>query len=255
MTSAAIATPLLLQSAATPQAWVAPAGARGLVLLVHPHAASRDHAGYGFVADVLHANGIGTLPLSMLTPAEEAANARPPGLVQSRQRLQAVFDWLAQQPAAAGWPVALIGLGDAVGGCIAAAARHRALRVQSLVLLDGQAERYSHHLARLSVPTLFVQGRCGVRRQARLRLAMRDMTAAQRLELLPLATLPQPLSGALEAFACSVLEWLDLTLAPRRLSPDGGQAGGGGQPGGAVPPSAQPCPSCGMAPQDPRPAA
>jgi putative phosphoribosyl transferase len=254
MPSTVIAFPMLLQAAAPSPAWSAPADARGLVLLVHPHAAGRHHAGYAFVADVLHANGFATLPLCMLTPAEEAANARLPGLLQSRQRLRAVFDWLAQQPAAGGWPVALIGLGDAVGGCVAAAAHHGALPVQSLVLLDGRADRFAHHLARLRVPTLFVLGCCDLRRQARLRVAMRDMTAARRLEVLQLATLPQPLPGALEAFACTVLEWLDQTLVPRRLSPAGSQVGGcGGWPGDTLPPSAEPRPARRPAQNDLRP--
>jgi len=220
--------PLLLDAATCRSGLSLPADARGFVVIVHPHAASRRQPGWDFVADVLHAHGLVTLSLGLLTADEEAAGARPPGARQSKSRLLALFDWLARQPALDGRPVALIGLGEAAHDCIGAAVRLGGGRLKSLVLLDARVGRARHHLVRLSLPTLFVLGDGDTRRQARYRVAMHGMSAAHRLVVLPQPTLPQPAPGALEAFACAALEWLGRTMPQAGWVPDGGDGSGRG---------------------------
>jgi hypothetical protein len=132
--------------------------------------------------------------------------------VQSKLAWPELFDWLARQPALGGRPLALIGLGEAARDCIAAAARFGGGRLKSLVLLDAAIGRARHPLERLSLPTLFVLGHADERRLAHCRAALRGMPAAHRLVVLPQPTLPRPAPGALEAFACSALEWLGRTL-------------------------------------------
>lgn len=222
--------PVLLDPEARRDGLYMPDGTRALLLIAHPDGASRDHPGHGFVADVLRANGFATLPFSLHTPDEEAIGAAPPGMVQSRLRIRAVFDWLSLQPALGARPVALIGLDDAVPACIAAAAGQHMAGLRALILLDGHAESVPHHLQHLSLPTLFVLGRCDARRLARHRAATRDMSARHQLEVLPSSTRPCPAPGALEAFVCLALEWLDQTLPPRDEGSGGGspdrEAGG-----------------------------
>jgi hypothetical protein len=203
---------------------VAPA-ARGLVLIAHCSEASRRQAGHGFVADVLHANGFATLPFSLHTPQDTAAGLAPPGMVQSRQRLRGLLDWVLGQPSLGDRPLALIGVGDASAVCVAVAARCRRTELHCLVLLDAKADKLAHHLVHLSLPALFVLGQCDARRLARQRVALRDILAGHRLEMLSQPTLPQPAAGALEAFACAALEWLDRSLAHRSRA-----AGGAGGP-------------------------
>jgi hypothetical protein len=134
--------------------------------------------------------------------------------VQSKQRVRAIAESVAGQPDLGGLPLALIGLGNAVQACAAAVARQNPARLQSLVVLDGRADQVPHHLARLSLPTLFVLGQASARRLARHRAATRDMSARHRTEVLQHPTHPQPARGALEAFACLAVAWFDGILPP-----------------------------------------
>jgi putative phosphoribosyl transferase len=194
-----------------------------LVLIAHPNECSRAQSGHGFVADVLRANGFATLPFSLHTPQDTAAGHRPPGLVQGRQRLRALVDWVLRQPGLGSRPLALIGVGDAASVCVAMAARSDRTEIHCLVLLDARADKLARHLARLSLPALFVLGQCDARLLARQRGALRDIPAGHRLEMLSLPTQPRPAAGALEAFACLALDWLDRSLVP--ADPAAGGAG------------------------------
>jgi putative phosphoribosyl transferase len=190
-----------------------PAGARALVLIAHPDEASRRQVGHGFVADVLSANGFATLPFSLYSSHDAAAGLPPPGMMLGRQRLCALFDWVLRQPSLGGCPLALIGVGDAASVCVAMAARNDRIAIRSLVLLDARADKLTRHLARLSPPALFVLGQCDARWLARQRVALRDIPASHRLEMLSLPTQPRPAAGALEAFACLALDWMDRSRA------------------------------------------
>ncbi len=189
---------------------------RALVLIAHPDITSRSDAGHAFVADVLHAHQYATLPFSLLTAHEQASHAKPPGMVQSKLRVRAMFESLAAQPELRDMPLALIGIGEAAQGCIAAAARLKLPRLTSLVLLDGRTDQVPHHLVRLNVPTLFVMGQADARRQALQRAATRDMAARHRTEVLRQRTAPRPARGALEAFACVAVAWLDDNLGAQK---------------------------------------
>jgi hypothetical protein len=198
------------------------------VLIAHPDIPSRSDAGHAFVADVLNAHRYATLAFSLLTADEQASQATSPGMVQSKLRVRAMFDSLAARPEVRDMPLALIGIGEAAQGCAAAAARLKLPRLTSLVLLDGRADQVPHHLVRLNVPTLFVLGRADARRQALQRAATRDMVARHRTEVLRQRTEPRPARGALEAFACAAVAWLDDNLGVQRQV--AGSALGGHRP-------------------------
>lgn len=202
----------LLDPAIVQRGLSVPAGARALVLIAHPDETSRRQAGHGFVADVLHANGFATLPFSLHTSQDTTAGLPPPGMVQGRRRLCGLFDWVLQQPSLGTRPLALIGVGDAASVCVAMVARSDRVEIRSLVLLDGRADKLTRHLARLNQPALFVLGQCDARLLARQRVAIRDIPASHRLEMLSLPTQPRPAAGALEAFACLALDWMDRSL-------------------------------------------
>jgi putative phosphoribosyl transferase len=201
-----------------------PASARGLVVLVHADAASQLHSGHRFIADVLRANGLATLAIT-LRPAEEQRLGLPaPGQVEVKHRLRAVFDWLARQALPAGLPMALLGVDDAVRGCVAAAARYRPAALRSLILLDGRPDHVPKLLARLSLPTLMVVGACDARSLSRHRTALRQMNAPSRLEVLKIATRPTPAPGAHQAFAHIAMGWLAKTLWAQVATADAGPA-------------------------------
>jgi len=205
-----------------------PASARGLVIVVHPHGASRRHSGHRFVTDVLHANGLATLSIDLHTAEEQKRGAPAPGLVQMRYRIRAVFDWLSTQAVLGNRPVALLGIDDAVTGCIAAAARHRPAALRSMVLLDGRPHQVAHLLGRLSLPTMFIIGRCDARSVQRHRAAVRQMTAPSRLELLTLPTQPAAAAGAHQAFALAAMNWFAKTLFASDSAPAQSRGGSAG---------------------------
>lgn len=201
----------------------APASARGLVVLVHADTASQQHSGYRFIADVLRANGLATLAIT-LHPAEEQRLGLPaPGQVQVKQRLRAVFDWLATQTKPAVLPMALLGVDDAVRGCVAAATRCRPAALRSLILLDGRPDQVPKLLARLSLPTLMVVGACDARSLSRHRAALRQMNAPSRLEVLKIATRPIPAPGVHQAIVHIAMSWLAKTLWAEAAAMDAGQ--------------------------------
>jgi predicted alpha/beta-hydrolase family hydrolase len=214
----------LLDPVTAQRGLMASADARALVLIAHPNEASRRQAGHGFVADVLHANGFATLPFSLHTSQDMAAGLPPPSMVQGRRRLRGLIDWVRRQPGLGDCPLALIGVGDAASVCVAVAAGSDRSQIHCLVLLDARADKVVHHLARLSLPALFVLGQCDAAQLARQRVALPDIPAGHRLDMLSQPTLPQPAAGALEAFACSALEWLDRSGV--RGNPAAGGAGG-----------------------------
>lgn len=199
------------------------ASARGLVVLVHADTASQQHSGHRFIADVLRANGLATLAITLHWAEEQRQGLPVPGQVQVKQRLRAVFDWLATQTKPAGLPMALLGVDDAVRGCVAAAARCRPAALRSLILLDGRPDHVPKLLERLSVPTLMVVGACDARSLSRHRAALRQMNAPSRLELLTMATRPIPAPGAHQAFAHIAMGWLAKTLWAEATAVDPGQ--------------------------------
>jgi hypothetical protein len=199
-----------------------PASARGLVVLVHADAASQQHSGHRFVADVLRANGLATLAITLLAAEEQRLGLPAPGQVQVKQRLRAAFDWLATQKLPSTLPMALLGVDDAVRGCVAAAARHRPATLRSLILLDGRPDHVPKLLARLSLPTLMVVGACDARSLSRHRAAIRQMNAPSRLEVLKITTRPVPAPGAHQAFAHIAMGWLAKTLWAEAAAMDAG---------------------------------
>jgi hypothetical protein len=202
-----------------------PASVRGLVVLVHADTASRQHSGHRFIADVLRANGLAILAVTLWPAQDERLGLPVPGQVQVKHRLRAVFDWLSTQTMPAALPMALLGVDDAVRGCVAAAARFRPVPLRSLVLLDGRPDQVPNLLARLSLPTLMVVGACDARSLSRHRAAIRQMNAPSRLEVLKVATRPIPAPGAHQAFAHIAMGWLVKTLWAQAADPGPGLLG------------------------------
>ena len=120
-----------------------PPSARGIVVIAHL-APSPQCCGHRFLADVLRANGLATLLVSLHTPEEQRLGQAAPGQVLIKRRLRAVFDWLAIQQGTNPLPVALLAIDGAVRACVATAARCRPTALRTLILLDGRP--YQSHL-------------------------------------------------------------------------------------------------------------
>jgi putative phosphoribosyl transferase len=204
--------PTWIESAVPQELLAKQDSAHALVLIAHPDEASRKHPGHGFVADVLQANGLGVLPVSLQAPGDDATGGAAQGRLQDRLRLRSVLAWVVAQPATRGRPVALIGVDGAVPACAALAHRANPLSPRPLVLFDGRPDPVAIALARLQVPTLYVVGKCDARLLARHRAALRKVPASHGVEILPRETWPAVAPGAFEALARAALSWFARTL-------------------------------------------
>lgn len=191
-----------------------PEGARRLAVFVHPAPAGRDHAGYRFVGDVLRANGVATLSVSLRT-AEEAACSAPPVAAQTQvRRLQGVLARLGESPPTRGLRLALVGVNEAAALCVQASRQPGFEAIGSLVLLDGRVDLGPTELASWRQPTLYIVGRHAAPGSAPTRAGVRCWPRPHRLVRLPMRTQPRASAGAYEAIACELAAWLRQQAAP-----------------------------------------
>lgn len=186
-----------------PAPLVRPPGARAIVLMVHPDAADGACTGQRFIADVLAANGLATMSIT-LGPAACAA--------QAAEQLRGVAEGLADDGATRALPLVLVGVHDAAAVCAEAMGRVDLASVRSCVWLDGHVELGAEQVAAWRRPTLCLAGRHGSGAAAQPLRGTRRLPAPHRLVKLPLRSQPAPSAGVHEAMACELLAWLRKTV-------------------------------------------
>jgi len=193
---------------------VAPADAKALVVIVHADAASRRASGHRFVTDVLRANGLASLSLSLRTAREEAAGLPLPPPDELDRRLAQALRALAPRPPRLqeGPPASvLFGVGEAVPACERAMQQPVLRSLRSLVLLDGPTDGEAP--GHWPVPTLVIAGRDDHLAPAERRQRMQAVAPPHRLALLVGAIHPAE-AGVYEAVACELAAWM-LLAQPR----------------------------------------
>ena len=194
-----------------------PEGARGVVLFAHGSGSSRHSPRNRSVAEVLRHGRLATLLVDLLTPEEEAVDARTRHLRFDiellAERLVGAIDWLAQQPETRGLTVGLFGASTGGGAALVAAAE-RAARVGAVVSRGGRPDLAGEALPRVRAPTLLI---VGGRDEPVIELneqAMARMHGPVKLEIVPGATHLFEEPGALEEVARLAREWFGRHLAP-----------------------------------------
>ncbi|MGC3961998.1 MAG: hypothetical protein QM803_01385 [Rhodocyclaceae bacterium] len=130
---------------------------RGLIVLIAPYLTRLRESRENYVAAAMRAAGYGTLIVSMLSPYEDA---RDPDVKYDvallQRRLEAVLDWLDQQPSWSAMPRGILAVGTTAAACVrllsrtperASALACRAPRID----LAG-----AEPLRRLNVPTMMM---------------------------------------------------------------------------------------------------
>ena len=200
-----------------------PDGARGVVLFAHGSGSSRHSPRNRFVAEALREGALATLLLDLLTPEEEAIDARTRqlrfdiGLLADR--LVGTIDWLAQQPAARGLPVGLFGASTGGGAALVAAAE-RPDAVGAVVSRGGRPHLAGDALPRVQAPSLLIVGGDDEAVIGLNRRAMARMSAPVTLEIVPGATHLFEEPGALEQVARLARDWFVRYLVPATESAD-----------------------------------
>lgn len=185
--------------------------AAGVVAFAHGSGSSRLSPRNRFVAGVLRQAGLATLLLDLLTPEEEAADARAGHLRFDvpllAGRLVRAVDALGDRPGTAGLPVGCFGASTGAAAALVAAA-DRPDAVRAVVGRGGRPDLAGRRLPEVAAPTLLVVGGADHQVLDLNRQAMAAMTGAEvRLEVVPGATHLFEEPGALERVAELAAGW------------------------------------------------
>jgi len=185
-----------------------PPHAPGIVLFAHGSGSGRNSSRNQYVADVLHAAGLGTFLFDLLTSEEalDRANVFDIGLLA--RRLADVRDWLRAQPLP-GVASGVVGYFGASTGAAAAlwAAAEPGAGVVAVVSRGGRPDLAGERLAKVTAPTLLI---VGGEDHAVLDLNLQAQTMLRcenRLDVVPGATHLFEEPGALTAAATLARDW------------------------------------------------
>jgi putative phosphoribosyl transferase len=196
----------------------APTGrSRGVVVFAHGSGSSRQSPRNRQVAATLHASGLGTLLLDLLTPGEEAVDMRTGehrfDVHMLGDRVVAAVDWLRQVDDS---PIGLFGASTgAAAALIAAAARPE--HVFAVVSRGGRPDLAGDDLPEVRAPTLLIVGSRDTEVLAMNERARARMEAETALELIPGATHLFEEPGAIDVVARLTLAWFERYLPQERV--------------------------------------
>jgi putative phosphoribosyl transferase len=188
---------------------VFPDGATGVVVFAHGSGSSRHSVRNRAVAGRLHRAGLATLLLDLLTPEEEAVDARTGqhrfdvGLLAVR--LVAAAGWVGGQPDLAALPLGYFGASTGAAGALIAAADQD--RVGAVVSRGGRVDLAGEALGRVRCPTLLIVGANDPTVLALNRQALPELQVETALEVVPGASHLFEEPGALDVVADLATRW------------------------------------------------
>ncbi|PVY56011.1 MULTISPECIES: dienelactone hydrolase family protein [unclassified Simplicispira] len=186
----------------------------GLVLFAHGSGSSRHSPRNNYVAGVLHARGVGSLLLDLLTPEEDQDYRTRFDIPLLTQRLRAATRWLGRQPLTQSLPLGYFGASTgAAAALMAAAAEGQAIR--AVVSRGGRPDLAGPEaLARVDCPTLLLVGSRDEEVLELNRQAASHMRCPHRLSVVPGATHLFEEPGTLETVARQAADWFEKYLPP-----------------------------------------
>ncbi len=138
-----------------------PARPLGVVLFAHGSGSNRHSPKNQFVAERLHAAGLATLRMDLLTPEEEQHDDRTHELRFDiklfSDRLCGATEWLARHPRTRHLKVGIFGASTGAGAAIMTAAREPTL-VGAVVSRGGRVDLADDYLTMTRCPTLLIAG-------------------------------------------------------------------------------------------------
>ena len=194
-----------------------PAGASGLVLFAHGSGSSRHSPRNRYVAQVLQADGIGTLLFDLLTREEESVDQYSAelrfdiGLLA--ERLIGATEWIKTQPETRSLMLGYFGASTGAAAALVAAAKLPDA-ISAVVSRGGRPDLAEGALDSVRAPTLLIVGGddepvIGMNRSALARLRH----AEKELVIIPGATHLFEEPGKLEEVARIAAEWFARHLA------------------------------------------
>jgi putative phosphoribosyl transferase len=195
-----------------------PPNARGLVIFAHGSGSSRFSTRNREVAEFLDAQGFATLLLDLLTPEEDAIDARTRqyrfDIERLGPRVSAAADWARRHPELRELPVGCFGASTGAAAALIAAAE-RPGTISAVVSRGGRPDLAGDDvLPRVKAPTLLIVGSHDEPVIEMNRDAMRQMTAHVELEIVPGATHLFEEPGTLEQVERLAAGWFARYLEP-----------------------------------------
>ncbi|MFG2053891.1 dienelactone hydrolase family protein [Micromonospora sp. NPDC048930] len=194
---------------------IVPSGAIGVVLFAHGSGSSRHSPRNVAVAQELNDRGLATVLIDLLTPDEDARDEITAELRfdigMLAERLAAIVDWMAADPALGPLPVGLFGASTGAAAALVAAAA-RPERVRAVVSRGGRPDLAGSSLSAVRAPTLLLVG--GLDEQVialneQARAVLGDMA---ELRIVPGATHLFEEPGTLEQVADEAGTWFTTRL-------------------------------------------
>ena len=194
-----------------------PEGARGIVLFAHGSGSSRLSPRNRYVARLLNEAKLATLLVDLLTPKEDALDARTAHLRFDvdflAERLIGITDWLTQRSDTRDLRIGYFGASTgAAAALVAAAARLDA--VGAIVSRGGRPDLAGRVLALVRAPTLLIVGENDAEVIQLNREAFARLKCEKRLVIVPGATHLFEEPGALDQVARLAREWFERHLTP-----------------------------------------
>ena len=184
-----------------------PSGASGVIVFVHGSGSSRHSPRNQLVATHLRTQGLGTVLMDLLTPAEERADQFAGQLRFDigflARRVIPVLDEVREQ---APLPIGLFGASTGAAAALVVAAAKSA-RISAVVSRGGRPDLAAESLAVVEAPTLLIVGGEDREVLALNQKAMERMKAEVRLEIVPGASHLFHEPGALETVAHLAANW------------------------------------------------
>lgn len=187
-----------------------PDAASGLVIFAHGSGSSRHSPRNQFVARTLERAGLGTLLIDLLTPAEDAVDARTAeyrfDIPMLAERLVAIVDALRHRPDTRSLRFGFFGASTGAGAALIAAA-NRPDDIAAVVSRGGRPDLAGGILGQVVAPTLLIVGGLDTPVVQMNRDAMRRMPGEVRLDIVPGATHLFEEPGTLEQVALLAANW------------------------------------------------
>jgi putative phosphoribosyl transferase len=194
---------------------VVPSSAVGVILFAHGTGSSRFSPRNRRVASALHARGLATLLMDLLTAQEEDVDSRTAHLrfdiALLASRLTAATDWLANDENTARLPIGCFGASTGAAAALITAARRPGM-VRAVVSRGGRPDLAADDLPAVRAPTLLIVGSRDEPVIELNRQAMARLRCEVRLEIVPGATHLFEEPGALEEVARLAGDWFLRTV-------------------------------------------
>ena len=197
---------------------VVPEAARGIVVFAHGSGSSRLSPRNQWVARQLEAKHLATLLFDLLTPAEEAVDARTGALRFNVQflaeRLVHVTDLVSTELAGPGLPVGYFGASTGAAAALISAATRPSV-VHAVVSRGGRPDLAGSALPNVRAPTLLIVGGADREVLALNTAALAQLDCEKELQVVPRATHLFEEPGTLEEVARLAGEWFTRHLGAK----------------------------------------